>query len=78
MKKNFKEVGTWWNDSSVDLVEIDGTVYALNGWNGEEFTDCWKCSGEYNMEASKEYCTIKPQYREIEEDEFEIVGYEVM
>lgn len=69
MENNFKEVGAWWNDSNIDLVEIDGTVYALNGW---------KCSGEYNMDASKEYCTIKPQYREIEEDESEIVGYEVM
>lgn len=42
MENNFKEVGAWWNDSNIDLVEIDGTVYALNGWNGEEFTDCWK------------------------------------
>lgn len=35
-------------------------------------------SGEYNMGVSKEHYTIKPQYREIEEDESEIVGYEVM
>ena len=30
-----KEVGYWWNDKSIELVEIDGEVYALYGWNGE-------------------------------------------
>lgn len=78
MKKNFKEIGTWWNDSNIDLIEIDGTVYALNGWNGDEFTNCWKCLGEYYTDASKERYTVRPQYREIKEDEFEIVAYEVV
>lgn len=24
MENNFKEVGAWWNDGNIDLVEIDG------------------------------------------------------
>ena len=77
MKKNFKEVGHWWNDQEIELVEIDGSVYALNGWNGEMYTNCWKCTGENNMDASQEEYEITPQCIEIEEDVFEIVDYDV-
>src|SRR5690625_4161107 len=71
---NFKNVGTWWNDKEIELVEIDGKVYALNGWNGESYLKSWECTGEDYMDASeKEYC-ITPQYEEVE-GEFEIVGY---
>ena len=74
---NFKNVGNWWNDRGIELVEIDGTVYALNGWNGEKYLECWKCTGEFNNEASEEKYHITPISEEIAEDEFEIVGYEV-
>lgn len=74
----FKTVGRWWNDKSIELVEIDGEVYALYGWNGEEFTKSWKCTGDYYMDASKEEYTVKPIYEEVDEDEFEIIDYEVM
>ena len=74
---NFKTVGAWWNDKSIELVEIDGEVYALNGWNGEQFNNCWKCTGEHYMDASEEEYVIIPDYEEVSEDEFEIVGYEV-
>lgn len=74
---NFKHAGTWWTDKSIELVEIEGTVYALNGWNGEKYLNCWECIGEDNMEASKEEYVITPILKEIEEDEFEIVRYEI-
>lgn len=72
-----KEAGYWWNDKSIELVEIDREVYALNGWNGEEYGNCWKCTGEFLTEASKEEYTLKPVYKEVDEDEWEIVNYEV-
>ena len=72
-----KEAGYWWNDKSIELVEIDGSVYALYGWNGEEYGNCWKCTGEFLTEASKEEYTLKPVYKEVAEDEWEIVNYEV-
>lgn len=77
MEKNFKEVGYWWNDKEIELVEIDDTVYALNGWDGEQYNHCWICSGENNMDASEEEYTIRPEYIEIDEDEFEIIKYNV-
>ncbi|HZH58264.1 MAG TPA: hypothetical protein VEY70_01515 [Metabacillus sp.] len=75
---NFKNVGKWWNDHNVKLIEIDGTVYALHGWNGEEFTDCWECVGDDLMDVGKTGIMIRPIYEEVEEDEFEIVGYQIV
>ena len=74
---NFKTVGTWWNDKEIELVEIDGKVYALSGWNGEKFLDSWEVDKDDNTEIVTEGLAITPQYEEIEEDEFEIVGYTV-
>lgn len=76
-KCNFEKVGHWWNDSSVPLIKIDGSVYALSGWNGEKYLNCWKCTGEGYMDASEEEYEITPVYREVSEDEFEVIGYDV-
>ena len=74
---NFKNVGTWWNDKEIELVEIDGKVYALNGWNGEKFLDSWEVAKNDYTDIINDGIAIKPEYKEIEEDEFEIVGYTV-
>ncbi len=73
---NFKSVGTWWNDRDIELVEINGTVYALNGWNGETYLNCWICSGEFNMDASEQEYEISPVYSN--DEDMEIIGYEVV
>ena len=79
MGTNFKQVGTWWNAHSIELVELaDGEVYALNGWNGEEYTGCWNCSGEYNMDASTEEYILRPIYDTTTENDnggYDIIGY---
>lgn len=71
-------VGKWWNDKSIDLVEVDGKVYALYGWNGEEWTQCWECLGDDFMEASEERYVIRPIYEEVDEEEWEIAAYELV
>lgn len=30
-----KNLGKWWNDENIDVVEIEGKAIALCGWNGE-------------------------------------------
>lgn len=74
---NFKSVGRWWADSSIELIKIDGDVYALDGWNGEKFNNSWKCTGENLMNASREEYSITPIYDFTNEDDPEIIAYEV-
>ena len=68
-----KYVGRWWSDNRIKLWEIDGEVYALYGWNGEQYLHCWKCDGENYMNASEEEYTITPIYNKDDD----IVDYEV-
>lgn len=73
----FKTVGRWWANKEIELIEIEGNIYALDRWNGEEYINCWKCEGEDHMEASEEKYIIRPIYKEIE-GEYEIVDYKVL
>lgn len=76
--KNFKTVGRWWNSNDIEMIDLEGKVYALHGWNGEAYKKSWECLGEYHMDASEETYTITPVTEEVAEDEFETIGYEVV
>lgn len=81
-EKNFQIVGKWWNSDSVDLIEVDGSVYAAYGWNGMMFMDCWQVDPADHMEViSDERFIMTPEYEEIEDEdgdiELEIVSYDV-
>lgn len=71
---NFNEVGTWWNDSSIHLIEKDGNIYALAGWNGESYCNSWKVI-EDGLTASEEDYIITPIYKQLGEDDFEVIDY---
>ena len=78
--KNFEYVGTWWANGNTQLVKINNRVYALSGWNGEKYLDCWKCLGSQLMDESKEVYVIEPIYGQVgdeEDEELEIVEYRV-
>lgn len=73
-----KVLGIWWNDKTIEVVEIEGKAVALDGWNGEAYVDCFEVTdqhGEAFFEIVKEGFEVKPIYEEVEGD-FEIVGYE--
>ena len=72
----FKTVGRWWANKEIELVEIDGEVYALNGWNGDDYIDCWKCEGY--TEASDERYTLRPVYAESGDGEYDITEYRLI
>lgn len=77
-ERNFFYVGTWWNDKNTEMYEIEDDVYALYGWNGETFTESWRCTGELNMDASEERYSITPQYDDGDEyGNYNIIRYEV-
>ena len=68
----------WWT-GDIEVVEIEGRFIALDGWNGEEYTDCWEVKEivrdtAYGVKADG--LKAKPIYEEIEQDNFELTGYE--
>lgn len=66
-------MSTWWNDRDIQVVGIDGKEYALYGWNGEKYTECWEVVG---LDAIGKY-EIEPIMEE-QDGDFEIVGYKVI
>jgi len=69
---------TWWNDRDIEVIEIEGRFIALNGWNGEEYLDCWEVKEVSNGKAygiKEDGLKVRPLYKENEGD-FEITGYE--
>jgi hypothetical protein len=71
-------IGKWWNDRNIALARIGSDVYALNGWNGERYNDCWKCTGDHYMVASKEKYSIEPIYKRNGDDDYEIESYRLI
>lgn len=68
------EGGKW--DPIIELVEVDGSVFALDGWNGEKYTNCWKCVDEWTVDPEQpgRFAT-KPIYR-FQVDEIDLDGLE--
>lgn len=75
--KPFEEAGHWWQDENIKLIKKAGTTYALSGWTGKEFTECWKCGGESETEAEGSY-TITPVYNIISDEEVDLIDYKVV
>ncbi|MEB9926279.1 hypothetical protein P4K71_26420 [Bacillus cereus] len=44
------------------LIKINDNVFALNGWDGDSYTDSWECIGESYKDVSKERFDILPRY----------------
>lgn len=55
-------VALWWTGDNIEIYEIDGELVALYGWNGEQWTDCWRCTDRYTA-ADDERLTVRPTYR---------------
>ena len=74
-------MNTWFENKEIEVVKINGKWYALNGWNGEVYTDCWETEEPTygtSHDVLEDNIAIRPIYKEIEEDNFELVGYEVV
>lgn len=88
MEKRYEKVGRWWNDRSIELARVvyfDGgeqnpPVYALDGWDGEAYSKCWRVDpNDYHIILEDDYhYMLYPVYEENPEtEEFEIVDYTV-
>jgi hypothetical protein len=74
--KPFEEVGSWWQDENIKLIRKGGSTYALHGWTGRQYAECWKCGGDLATESEGSY-TITPVYNQITDEETELVDYEI-
>lgn len=59
----------------MEVVEVRGSHYVLNGWNGEKYNDCWKVDKEdiNNHIDKQDSYALTPQY----DNEGEIIAYRV-
>jgi len=73
----FISTGKWWNSNEIKLIQKDNKIYALAGWDGEKYCDCWQCVGEYNIDVKGNF-TITPIYMQLGEDEFKIIDYNIV
>jgi hypothetical protein len=76
---DMKKSNIWWNGSN-EIVTISDARYALEGWNGETWSHCWRVLGKHETDASKEQYEIRPIYSEElnDNDGYDIIGYEVI
>lgn len=68
-----------WFAGDIEVVEIEGRFIALDGWNGEKYLDCWEVEEIVRDTAygvKVDGLKVKPIYEEIEQDNFELTGYE--
>lgn len=78
--EKFIEVGRLWNDNNFIIISNSKKFYVLNAncWNGESYSNCWEVADSKGLEKVGETIyTITPVYKEINEDEFEIVDYKI-
>lgn len=74
-------MNTWFENKEIEVVEINGKWYALNGWNGEAYTDCWETEEPtYGTacEVLNDNITVKPIYKKYNEQQFDVIGYELV
>lgn len=70
----------WWT-GDIEVVEVEGRMIALNGWNGEIYLDCWEVEEIKNDTAygvKVDGLQVRPVYTENEDGEFELDGYELV
>ncbi len=74
----FFEVGHLYGNNEIDIISDGKRYFALYGWNGSCYYDCWEVSDEEGhdpIDTYEEY-SFRPIYLEKAEDNYEIIGYE--
>lgn len=74
-----RELGTMNGHSDVEIVEVETEgIIALTKWNGEQYNECYHADElGYSLDANERYFYMKPEYKQVGEDEYEIIGYDM-
>ena len=80
-------VGALMNDPEYPIIEADGKLFVLSGWDGEEYGRCWEVSGiSYDcgyitesdaIENYETYYCVRPICVPIDDGDYQIIGYDV-
>lgn len=74
-----KVLGTWTGSKDIEIVEIEGRPIAISRWNGEQYLKCWEVEEIITgtgFGVKEEGLQVRPICKQIDEDEWETVGYE--
>lgn len=74
----YKTVNCLKNYPHYEIISNGDKTYVLNEsqWNGEYYSDCWQVEDENGIGNLGNEKNFKPIYKEIGEDEFQLIGYE--
>ena len=63
-----------------DVIEYNSDEYIAMDWNGERYIHCYKRAefgGTFPAEGwENKDIALRPIYKEVADDEFEVIGYE--
>lgn len=74
----FRQVGNLWNTRDIEIISDDERYFALDGWNGSRYWECWEVADKNGFDSinPKELYNFGIVNVEIGEDEYDVVGYE--
>ena len=74
-----KSLGRFMKDINTEIIEIDGRYIVIDfrKYDGDKYFDCYKLADNL-IDIIDKGIEMKPIYKEVAEDEFEIIDYEIL
>ena len=74
-----KSLGRFMKDINTEIIEIDGKYIVIDfrKYDGDKYFDCFELANNLIDIINREI-EMKPIYKEVAEDEFEIIDYEIL
>ena len=77
-----KDSDRFWNSNDIEMVQLSSGWYALDGWNGETYADCYRYTDSKGLERADAFTyELVPQQKATMFDdnnepyEWETIGY---
>lgn len=77
-KRRIKILKNYWNDKNLDVYKIEGKRIVLNKWDGDKYYDCFELAENLIDIVSEKKFEVKPIYKEVVEEEFEIIDFKIL
>ena len=66
-------------DINTEIIKINNRniVINFNNWNGEKYFNCFEVA-ENLIDIIKKNIEVKPIYKQVSDEDFELIGYEII